>query len=76
MIQTKTVNLKISNGQHCKGITKRNNLTKYQVVTTIRGLVSYKTDKMTCTLIRPTNTVRLAATQYNVPMCLNYVYHI
>ena len=38
---------KISTGQYCKGITKRNNKTKYQVVTTIRGLVSYKIDKMT-----------------------------
>ena len=33
------VTFKISDGQHCKGITKRNIQTKYQVVKTIRGLV-------------------------------------
>ena len=32
-------------GQHCMGVTKRNNQIKYQVVTS--ELVSYKTDKMT-----------------------------
>ena len=39
MIQTKRY------GQHCMGVTKRNNQIKYQVVTS--ELVSYKTDKMT-----------------------------
>ena len=39
------MNSKILTGQHCT--LNENNKTKCQVVTTIRGLVSYKTDKMT-----------------------------